>query len=203
MRPPSTAAPNRSSHRGLAAWLARDSRFTTTSKASSRHFADEIQPAIHILLVDPGKHFVHQKLLAVHGARAPVSRVTRRPQPLEVAHHVACNSGMDIGALRRERRPRHSPSDRLRQIIRRGPAQRLVNVRQVFAVEFVEVAIVRRVVLRSVPPVPVAALADQYLFKRQLALFLGCVRGRLLHRNCARDTGSPRPCCPPALQSKR
>ena len=83
---------------------------------------------------------------------------------------------MDIGALRRERRPRHSSADRLRQIIRRRSTQRLVNIRQVLAVELVEVAIVRGVVFRPVPPVLVAALRDQDFFQRQLSLFLGRIR---------------------------
>src|SRR5580658_10792482 len=86
---------------------------------------------------------------------------------------------MYISALRRERRPSHSPDDRLGQIIRRRPAQRLVNIRQVFAVEFVKITVVRRVVFRAIPPVPIAPLGDQYLFKRQLALFLGYVRSGL------------------------
>src|SRR5579862_2324859 len=38
------------------------------------------------------------------------------------------------------------------------------------AVEFVEIAIVGRVMLRSVPPVPIAAFGDQKFFVRQLAL---------------------------------
>ena len=38
------------------------------------------------------------------------------------------------------------------------------------AIEFVELAIVGRLVLRAVPPVPVAAFGDQDLFKRQSSL---------------------------------
>src|SRR5215469_9678715 len=40
------------------------------------------------------------------------------------------------------------------------------------AVELVEVAVIRRVMLRPIPPIPVTALGDQDLVKRQLALRL-------------------------------
>src|SRR5215469_11330749 len=45
-----------------------------------------------------------------------------------------------------------------------------------FAIEFVEFAVIRRVVLRPVPPVPVAPLSDQQLFDRERSLL---VRGAL------------------------
>jgi len=41
------------------------------------------------------------------------------------------------------------------------------------AVKFVEVAIIRRVMLRTVPPVPVAALGNQDLLEGEISLRLG------------------------------
>ena len=49
-----------------------------------------------------------------------------------------------------------------------------------FAVEFIEVAIVGGVMLWSVPPIPIAAFGNQNLFKGQFALRLGRAGGRLV-----------------------
>ncbi len=48
------------------------------------------------------------------------------------------------------------------------------------AVELIEIAIVGRVMFRPVPPVPIAALGNQDLLKRQLALLLARTRCILL-----------------------
>ena len=68
--------------------------------------------------------------------------------------------------------------DRLRQIVGRACTQRLIDVRKMLAVELVEFAVVGRMVLRAVPPVPVAAFGDQDFFKGQFALLLGGSRRR-------------------------
>src|SRR6202158_1833339 len=47
------------------------------------------------------------------------------------------------------------------------------------AVEFVKIAVIGRVMFRPVPPVPVAALGNQYLLESELALRLGRTRGIL------------------------
>ena len=54
-----------------------------------------------------------------------------------------------------------------------------------FSVKLVEVAVIRGVMFRPVPPVPVTALGDQNFFVCQLALFLGCA-GRCLLIKIAR-----------------
>src|SRR5258708_21518741 len=41
-----------------------------------------------------------------------------------------------------------------------------------FAVEFIKIAVIGRVMLGTVPPVPIAALRDQDFFERQLSLGL-------------------------------
>jgi len=77
---------------------------------------------------------------------------------------------MNVGRLVSKRRTPSAACNRLRQIIRRLSAQRLVSVREVLAVEFVEIAVVGRMMLRTIPPVPVAALGDQDLLPCQGAL---------------------------------
>src|SRR6202051_2881921 len=79
--------------------------------------ASEIQPAVNILVVNSGKHFIHQELFAVHRSGTSVCRVTRRAHPLEVTHHIARNFGMDLCALRSEKRPRHSTDNGLGKVI--------------------------------------------------------------------------------------
>ena len=80
---------------------------------------------------------------------------------------------MDVSPLRRECRPAAAAGNRLRQVIRRNAPQCLVNIGEMLAVKFVKVAIIRRMMFRPVPPVPVAALGNQDFFKRQCALFFG------------------------------
>ena len=53
-----------------------------------------------------------------------------------------------------------------------APFERVIHVRQVAAIQRVEVLVVGRMMLRAVPPVPVAALGDQQFFPRQLSLRL-------------------------------
>ena len=130
--------------------------------------------------VNPRVHRIQQELLAMHGARAMIRGVNRRPHPLEVADLVSSYLGMNVRRLRRKRRPDLRSGDRQRQVIRRSLSQRLVNIRQMFAIKLVKVAVVRRMVLRTVPPVPVTALRDQNLLEGQLALRL--VRTRRILR---------------------
>ncbi len=132
--------------------------------------AQEIQPPIHILLVDPRIHAIEQKLLAMHRPRAMVGRIARRAHPLEVTHHVAANARMNVCRLWRKRRTTSAARNRLRQIIGRCATQRLICIRKMLAVELVEIAVVGRMMLGAVPPIPVAALRDQNFLPRQLAL---------------------------------
>src|SRR5215469_18374552 len=100
---------------------------------------------------------VEQELLPVHGAGTVVGGVGRGAHPLEVTHHVASNARTNVGSLRDERRPRDHARDRLRQVIWRRRSQSLVDVREMLAVELVEIAVVGGMMFGTVPPVPVAA----------------------------------------------
>ena len=71
--------------------------------------------------------------------------------------HTSCTATRRIG--------RDSSSGR-RQI------QEAVDVRQMAAIELVELDAVGGIVLRAVPPAPVAAFGDQQFFERQLPLLL-------------------------------
>src|SRR5438270_11494217 len=77
---------------------------------------------------------------------------------------------MNICGLGRELRLLKTARDGLDQRVRRGAAQRQINVGKMFAVELVKVAIILRVVLRAIPPVPVAAFSNEQLFKGKLLL---------------------------------
>lgn len=49
----------------------------------------------------------------------------------------------------------------------------MVNVRQVLAVKLIKIAVVRRMMLRPVPPVPIAAFRNEDLVKGELPLLFG------------------------------
>src|SRR5262249_39089051 len=102
------------------------------------------------------------------------------------AHPVKVSSGgrldlwTDVSGLRDDASPPDVPTgDRLREMIRRSGAQRLIDVREMLAIELVKVTVVGRMVLRTIPPVPVAAFGNQYLFEGESAGFIVCSR-RLL-----------------------
>src|SRR5580658_1632701 len=80
---------------------------------------------------------------------------------------------MNVVRLWDEGRPHFACRDWLRKIIGRRGSQGLIDIRKMFAVKLVEIAVVGGVVLRSVPPVPIAALGDQDFFKGQLPLRFG------------------------------
>src|SRR5512142_460435 len=130
-------------------------------------------------LVDAGENCVEHELRAVHGTGAAVSGVHGGSHPVEVTGDASVDVGGDIGRLGRHGRASGGRGDRLRQIIGRFGPERVVNVREVRAVERVEVPIAGGVVLGTVPPVPVAALGDEQFFIRQLALRFGDL-GRVL-----------------------
>ena len=118
-----------------------------------------------------------QEHFAVHSARAAVGGVMGGTHPLEIPDQFTVNSGMNVMGLRTERRLHRRANNRLGEIIRRGRAQRLIDVREMLAIEFVELAVVRGVMLRTVPPVPIATLGDEQFFKGELALLFGnCLR---------------------------
>ena len=60
--------------------------------------------------------------------------------------------------------------NRVGQLRRRRDVQSAVDVGQMAAIELVELHAVGGIVLRPVPPAPVAAFGDQQFFERQLAL---------------------------------
>ncbi len=66
--------------------------------------------------------------------------------------------------------PHRAAENGLRQIVRRARSQRLINIGKMLAIEFVEFAVVGRMMFRAIPPVPVAAFGDQDFFESQLPL---------------------------------
>ena len=71
-----------------------------------------------------------------------VGGIDRGAHPFEVTHHVAGDSRMNVGTLVKKRGPRHAGHNRLRKVVGWARAQGLINVGEMFAVEFVEFAIV-------------------------------------------------------------
>ena len=86
---------------------------------------------------------------------------------------------MNVRHLWSKRRPSHPTQNGLGQVIRRARTQRLIDIRQMLAIKLVKLPIVGRVMLRPVPPVPIAAFRNQDLFKSQLALRFTRLRPRL------------------------
>ena len=109
----------------------------------------------------------------MHGSRAVIGRVNGRAHPLEIANFVSRHAGMNVRRLRHERRPYLRPGNRLCQKIRWRCAQRLVHILKMLAVKLVEIAVVRRMMFRPVPPIPITAFRNQEFIERESALRLG------------------------------
>src|SRR5262249_29935386 len=122
---------------------------------------------------------------SVHGSGALVRCVSSCPDPFKIAYGIARDSRMDICQLRRKRRSASNTIDWLRKIVGRNGPQCLINVGQMLAVKLVEVAIVGRMMLGTIPPVPITAFPNQKLFECKLALFLRGL-GRMLAVKVAR-----------------
>ena len=103
----------------------------------------KIQSPVNKRAVDPGINRIQQELFSVHRARTLIGGVDSRSHPLEVANHVARNAGMNVSGLRSERWPHFAGRDGLGQVIRRSRSQGLINVRKMFAIKLVKVAVVR------------------------------------------------------------
>src|SRR5580704_19308440 len=121
-------------------------------------------------LINSGVHTINQKLLAVHGSGTVIGSVNRGTHPLEITNHIARDAGMDVGGLRRELRPGLSAANGLRQIVGSDCTQRLIHIGKMLAIQFVEFAVVRGMMLRAVPPVPIAAFGNEQFFEGQFAL---------------------------------
>ena len=134
------------------------------------HAMLEVQTTRYGIRVQSSENGVQQKLPAVHGAGALVRSVAGRAHPLEVSADQSVHPGAHISRLRNIAGAHNSADDRGVQLFRRNSFEGVVHVGEMPAIEFVEVAIVGRVMLRPVPPVPVAALGDEQLFPRQFAL---------------------------------
>src|SRR5208283_6199441 len=139
----------------------------------------EIQPPVDECAVDSGIHRVQQELFSVHGASTLIGGEDGGAHPFEVANLVAAYAGMNVGGLRSEGRTHFAGSNGLCQVIRGRGSECLVDVRKMLAIEFVKVAVVGRVMLGAVPPVPVAALGNHDFFEGQLALRLAGASGVL------------------------
>ena len=82
----------------------------------------KIQASINISLVDSGINRIQKELFAMHGAGTVIGRINRSAHPIEVTHHVACDSRMDVGTLVKKGRPCDSGHNRLRKVIWRTSA---------------------------------------------------------------------------------
>src|SRR6185437_10299130 len=102
-------------------------------------------------------------------------------KPIEVTRAFAANARVDERRLQYRVRAYCSSSYWLRQVRRSFCSQCLVHVREMLAIEFVEVTIIRRMMLRAVPPVPIAALCNHQLFKGKFPLLIrDCRRAMLI-----------------------
>ena len=97
------------------------------------------------------------------------TRYSAGAQPLEVRRHFAIDRGADGAGGRDAHIRRGDPQDRPRELLRRRQVQEAVDVGQMAAVELVELDAIGRIVLRAVPPAPVAAFGDQQFLERQAA----------------------------------
>ena len=137
----------------------------------------EIQSRVKVLLVYAGVQGLQQEEAAMHAAAAAVTAERCRAHPVEVAAHLAVNRGMHVGRLRREGRTGQRTADGPGKMIGRHAAERGVDVGKMLAVKLVEVAVVGRVMLGTVPPVPVATLGDEQLLPGEGALLGGGLGG--------------------------
>src|SRR6266576_6610031 len=88
----------------------------------------KIQASINIALVDSRINRIQKELFAMHRAGTVIGRVDRSAHPLEVTHHVASDSRMDVGTLVKKGRPCDSGHNWLRKVIWRTSSQSLINV---------------------------------------------------------------------------
>ena len=128
----------------------------------------------------------------------------KRPAPIHSKYEVTSPSmvgrigpdGLDVHLRRRH--PQNGP----RQLLRRRQVEEAVDVGQVAAIELVELDAVGGIVLRTVPPAPVAALGDQQFLERQLPLLLRDAGGGVVGLR-ARAAVASTPGCPPRRRSRR
>ncbi len=98
-------------------------------------------------------------------------------QPLEVGRHLAIDGGVYGTGGRHADIRRRDSQDGPRKFLRRRQVQKTVDVGQMAAVELVELYAIGRLVLRAVPPAPVAAFGDQQFLVRQAAVAFGDAGG--------------------------
>src|SRR6266700_16158 len=91
-------------------------------------------------------------------------------QPVKVANVFSINLRVDKSSLGRRWRFRGSAGNRLGKGLRRSAAQGKVDVGKMFSVQLIKLTIIGRVMLRTVPPVPVTALGDEQFFVGQFFL---------------------------------
>ena len=96
-----------------------------------------------------------------------IGDIAGRSHPVKITRNCGLDTRTNVGGLRNNPRLGYIPTgNRLRQIIGRRSPQRLIDIRQVLAIKLVEIAVICGMVLRAVPPVPIAALGNQELFVR-------------------------------------
>ena len=122
-------------------------------------------------------NFLHQELLAVHGAAPLIDVVNAGAHPLEIGGDLAIDHRPDRPRGRHQHGGQRHAQDGARKLLGRHQVQEAVDVGEVAAVELVELRAVGGLVLRSVPPAPVAALGDEQLFISHLP-FVAIHRGR-------------------------
>ena len=107
----------------------------------------------------------------------PVSDMGRGTQPFKVLNIFPVYFRMDICGLRSELRFGMRACNGLRQHVRRRTAQRKIDIGKMLAIELIQFAIVRGMVLRAIPPIPVTTFRDQQFFISQGGLLCGNLVG--------------------------
>src|SRR6185369_16570684 len=97
----------------------------------------------------------------MHGGRMAVRNMGGSTQPFKVANVSSIHRRMDVGGLRCELRFGMRSRDWLRQHVRGNAAKRKIHIGKMLPVQLIKIAIVGRMMLGAIPPVPVTAFGDE------------------------------------------
>src|SRR5277367_6074273 len=105
---------------------------------------------------------------AMHGTATALRRIQTGPEPFEVGSVSPIHSNLQKARRRQLQRVLWLTLDGFCQLLRSDLPKRQVNGRQMLSIQRVELCVVRRAVLRTVPPAPIASLRSQQGFHRLL-----------------------------------
>src|SRR5262249_13898227 len=98
---------------------------------------------------------------AVHRTASALGSVEAGTKPLEVGSVAPVYLHLQQRSRSQLQRVLRPALDRFGKILRRGLPDRQIDARQMLAIQLIKLGIIRRAVLGSVPPAPVAALRSQ------------------------------------------